>query len=418
VRLDDQDKRLLNGAQGEASHFAMRIIVDYGEAVGAQRLIPITRAHIDSCLYLGQSSLDFAARLLSGGATVVVPTTLNVGAVDLLHPELNRGTRKSVEDGRRLMEAYERMGCRPTWTCAPYQLPDRPQFGQHVAWAESNAIVFINSVVGARTARYGDFIDICAAITGRVPEHGLHILENRRGEVVFDVSGLERQWFTAEILWPLLGFVLGRHSGNRIPIVIGLSDASEDALKALGAAAASSGAVALFHLVGITPEAPTLDAALQGGRPASFIEVTGQMLLEAQEELTTMRGEHFVAVSVGTPHFSLGEFERLVDLVRGRRRHPKIEFYVSAGRDTIREVERRGWKDQLDAFGIDLVTDTCTYLKPIIRRRRGLVMTNSAKWAYYAPGNLGYEVVFGSLADCVGSAEAGEVRVTGPKADG
>ncbi len=145
----------------------------------------VTRAHIDSCLYHGQVGLDFAERLLAGGASVTVPATLNVSSLDLLHPELVLLDDETRGRARRLMDAYVAMGCRPTWTCAPYQLPDRPAFGEHVAWAESNAIVFANSVLGARTNRYGDFIDICAAVTGRVPDHGLHTDEGRRATARF-----------------------------------------------------------------------------------------------------------------------------------------------------------------------------------------------------------------------------------------
>ena len=152
--LTERERAMISGADGDGVRFAMRIMIQFATAVGAMRLLPISRAHIDSCLYHGQSGLDFAWKLVEGGAKVAVPTTLNVGAVDLLHPELNRGDRTSIKNGQDLMDAYKRMGCRATWTCAPYQLADRPSFGEQVAWAESNAIVFINSVVGARTSRY------------------------------------------------------------------------------------------------------------------------------------------------------------------------------------------------------------------------------------------------------------------------
>src|ERR1700674_928582 len=410
MELTAEETDVLGGAHGAPAKFAMEIVTNYGRAMGASRLMEITRAHIDSCLFHGQSGLDFAERLLYGGAQVRVPPTLNVGAVDLLHPELNRSDPASIESGRRLMSAYQSMGCRPTWTCAPYQLKDRPVFGEQIAWAESNAIVFVNSVLGARTDRYGDFIDICAAITGKVPEHGLHISENRRGEIVFDVSGLPASLSTSELLWPLLGLVVGRLTGNRIPVIVGAANnPDEDALKAFGAAAASSGAVALFHVVGVTPEAQTLDQALQGTRARETILITASMLREAQSELTSSQTGRLVAVSVGTPHFSLQEFERLIALIDGKRRDADVDFYVSAARETILQVEERGWNRLLDDFGIDLVADTCTYLKPILRRTDGLVMTNSAKWAYYAPGNLGYDVVFATLDDCVASAVAGRV---------
>ncbi len=169
----------------QATQMAMRILVTMAGVYGAPHLLDIESAHIDGCLYHGLSGLEFAERLVDGGAQVVVPSTLNVGAVDLLHPEYFQGTAEIAQRAARLMHAYEKMGCRPIYTCAPYQATQRPPFGTQIAWAESNAIVFANSVLGARTNRYGDFIDICAAITGRAPATGLHLSENRRGQYLF-----------------------------------------------------------------------------------------------------------------------------------------------------------------------------------------------------------------------------------------
>ena len=161
----------------------MQLVIAAGKAVGATELLDISGAHIDSCLYHGQASLDFAERLSAAGATVAVPATLNVSSLDLLHPDLYRGDPDTARRARALMDAYVAMGCRPTWTCAPYQLASRPTLGEQVAWGESNAIVFANSVLGARTNRYGDFLDISCAITGRAPATGLHTDEGRLATV-------------------------------------------------------------------------------------------------------------------------------------------------------------------------------------------------------------------------------------------
>src|SRR6266498_4579720 len=156
IELSAADQAMIDGNYGEAARFAMRMVLGQAEVVGAARLIDVTSAHIDGCLYHGQVSIDFADRLIAAGATVRIPSTLNVSALDLLHPDLYRGDPETAREARRLMDLYVQMGCRPTWTCAPYQLADRPQQGEHVAWAESNAIVFANSVLGARTNRYGE----------------------------------------------------------------------------------------------------------------------------------------------------------------------------------------------------------------------------------------------------------------------
>lgn len=398
----------------------MRIVVATAETMGASRLIDIARAHIDGCLYHGPVGLDFAERLMAAGARVSVPTTLNTGSLDLLHPGLVHDTPERTAAAQRLMDAYVQMGCRPTWTCAPYQLPDRPAFGEHVAWAESSAIVFANSVLGARTDRYGDFIDICAAITGRVPDAGLHRDDERAAEVVFTLSGVSDRLLDEDVLYPVLGDLLGREAGSAVAAIVGLPpDTGEDRLKALGAAAASSGAVALFHVVGVTPEAPTLQAALRGRTPAREVAVTPARLREEGDRLSTTSRADLSAVSLGTPHFSLAEFESLVPLLDANPPHRGIEFLISTRRDVLPELERLGWLGVLERAGVRLVTDTCTYITPIIRGTAGPVMTNSAKWAWYAPANIGVEVVFGSLEECVRSAALGRVwRDDGLWADG
>ena len=389
----------------------MRLILRAAESTGADRLIDITGAHVDSCLYHGEASLDFAARLVDGGARVSVPTTLNVGAVDMLHPDLNRGDPAVIARGRLLMDRYRALGARPTYTCAPYQLSDaRPLFGEQVAWGESNAIAFCNSVLGARTNRYGDFLDVAAAITGRVPDAGLHRTDARRATLVLrlaaDVPAALRDDAT---LAPVLGLVLGRRAGSAVAAIDGFPPGmDEDRLKAIAAAAASSGAVAMFHVVGSTPEAPTLEAATQGGdSPAE--EVTLAELRAARDQLTTTASERLVAVSVGTPHASFSELARYAALLDGRRVHPDVECLISTGREVLAEADAAGVVDRLRAAGVELLVDTCSYVVPILRQAEGPVMTNSAKWAYYAPGNIGARVVFGSTEECVASAVAGRV---------
>jgi predicted aconitase len=410
LRLSAEDRAMLDGEHGEAARFAMRIIAGQARAVGAEQLVDVTSAHIDSCLYHGQVSVDFAERLVAGEATVRVPSTLNVGALDLIHPHLYRGDSETARKARRLMDLYVQMGCSPTWTCAPYQLASRPRRGENVAWAESNAIVFANSVLGARTERYGDFIDICAAVAGRVPDAGLHRAKNRRGEILFKLVNVPDRLLREDVLYPVLGHVIGARAGTLIPVVEGLSaDTSEDQLKALGAAAASSGAVALFHAVGITPEASTAQDAFGGTEPQATVKVTPDMLRHAVDELSTTGRGPITAVSLGTPHLSIAEFERLLPLLDGARFHPAVRLYISTGRDTLTEIQRRGWLSDIESTGATLVTDTCTYVTPILDPGPQVVMTNSGKWAYYAPGNIGAEVVFGSTLECVRSAIQGAV---------
>ena len=404
---------MLAGGQGEAVQLAMRIIVAMARVSGAERLLSISGAHIDGCLYHGPVGLDFAERLADAGGQVTVPTTLNVSALDLLHPERIQLDTDTRDWARRLMAAYEQMGCQPTWTCAPYQLPHRPGLGEHVAWAESNAIVFANSVLGARTERYGDFMDICAALTGRVPDAGLHRDDNRRARIVMRLRDLADGQALPDELYGVIGHVIGQESGSKVPAIVGLPpETSEDQLKALGAAAASSGAVAMFHAVGVTPEAATLEIAL-GGEPADgTVDITSQRLRKAWDELSTTDGSGtpLAAVSVGTPHFSFDQLLRLEQLIGDRQVDARVEMYASTGRHTLARLIDAGIADRLARARIQLIADTCTYVTSILRSPRGsTVMTDSAKWAWYAPGNLGVEVVYGSLEDCVESAVSGRV---------
>jgi predicted aconitase len=410
-RLSSSDQALLNGEHGEAAAFAMRMLVAFAEAVGAPSLLDISGAHIDGCLYHGQVNLDFVERMLAGGGRVRVPTTLNVGAVDLIHPDLVRLANPERTLARRLMRAHEELGCIPSFTCAPYQTRHRPSFGQQIAWGESNAIVFANSVIGARTNRYGDFIDLCCAITGRAPAWGLHLDQHRRGEVLFRLKGFPDSLEPSDSLYVGVGLIVGAESGERVPVIEGLpARTSEDGLKALGAAAATSGAVALFHAVGITPEAPTRDIALGGAAPAETIEIRPDDVARALGRLARVPdGTAVTAVCLGTPHFSPAEWERLLASLRQAAAEPAVPIYVNTDRATLATLEAAGRLEELRHRRVTVVTDTCTYLTPILERLDGTVMTNSGKWAHYGPGNLGVQVAFGDLEDCVASAMAGSI---------
>lgn len=415
LRLSGRDEAMLAGEMGEATQMAMRILVAMASVYDAESLLDIESAHIDGCLYHGYSGLEFAERLVAGGARVAVPTTLNVGAMDLIQPELFRGTEEFGQLATRLMQAYEAMGCRPTFTCAPYQAMHRPPLGAQIAWAESNAIVFANSVLGARTNRYGDFIDICCAITGRAPAVGLHLPENRAGQILFRLKDIPTHLLEQDVLFPVLGYWLGVQTGTKIPVIEGLlPHTTEDQLKALGATAASSGGVALFHAVGVTPEAPTLEAAFQGHTPEMIIEVTLEALKETRDILSTADGGPIDVVALGSPHFSLEEFTQLLPLVERFPPRPDIEFIVCTHRVILALLERRGWVERLRAAGIEIIVDTCVLGTPLLKTQDGVLMTSSGKFAHYSPGSISRDVVYGSLEECVRSAAAGEVwRNTG-----
>ncbi len=447
--LTPHDQAMLAGEEGPAVEMAMRILVRMMPVFGATRLMDVSAAHIDSSVYMGPATMEYAERLAELGACVRVPSTLNVAGVDE-HGWSEWSVPSGVADGAiRQMRAYEKMGCIQTWTCAPYQTEHRPVFGQQIAAGESNAICFFNSVIGARTARYPDLLDICAAITGRVPAAGLHLDSGRHGTLRVDLVGVPRRVQESDAFWPVLGILLGKLSGDGVPVVTGIEvKPSDDDQKAVCAGAASSGAVALYHMVGITPEAPTEEAAF-GGRPAPKVVTVGMEEMRAVwramsasrpddggsgvipagssgaiEPLRSAPGSRgdgatdsapaegpgaLDMVLLGSPHFSFDEFRRLAKLVAGRKRNPDVQFLITCSRSVRMLVEHGGLLEPIASFGARITVDTCPLTSPMLSKRIGTIMTNSAKYSYYSPGLLGTGVVYGSLEDCVESAVRGRV---------
>lgn len=410
LRLSDTDQAMLAGVHGPATRLAAKILTRMAEIGGAGELLSVEGAHIDSALYLGDATLEFAERLAALGGRVTVPASLNVSGLDEHHWGEWSVPPDWAAKAARQMAAYRAMGCEPTWTCAPYQTKHRPRFGQQLAWGESNAICFANSVIGARTERYPDLLDICAAIAGRVPAVGLHLTENRRGQDVIDLVDLPRSWQEEDAFYPVLGHVIGKAVQDRIPVVRGLEVApTEDQLKALCAAAASSGAVALLHVVGVTPEAATCADALQGYQPERTISVDRTAFRAGWRELTTAPDDRLDMVVLGSPHFSLAEFRRLAPLLAGRHRHADVEFVVTSSRIMMLLARQDGLLEALEAFGARVAVDSCILTMPMLESKTKRLMTNSAKYAYYSPGLLGTSVAFGTLAACVESAVQGRV---------
>jgi len=414
VTLSEKDKRMLDGEHGEATQLAMSILVRMAEVYGATEMMDVSQTHIDGCGLLSESGLEFAETLAAHGGRVSIPTTLNMIPLDLQNWRKFGIPEDFAAKAIRLAKAYTDMGCIPTWTCAPYQGYLTPRFGQQIAWAESNAIVYANSVLGARTNRYGDFIDICAAITGRVPRCGLHLKPNRKGQLLLRLVDIEPAILREDTLYPVLGHLLGSLAQDKIPVIEGLpAEATSDQLKALGAAAASSGAVALFHAIGVTPEANTLEEAFQGDAPERIIDVHLSDLLAARRDLSTAEeGAKLDWVVLGCPHFSYAEFEQLAELIRLNKAqsvHPDVKFIVTSNQTSYSLLQRSNLIDELRDFGVRITLDTCVFLTPLIPPDAKVLMTNSGKCAYYAPGELGLQVAFGSMADCVRSAVEGYV---------
>jgi predicted aconitase len=405
--LDASDRAMLSGECGPAMAFAMRLVLQAARIMGATSLVPVTFAHIDACFYNGQAHIDFANYLLEHGAVFAVPSWTNNGVVSLTHTELYAGhhDQEMVQGATELMRLYEELGCKPTWTCAPYQLPDQPSQGDHIVVGESNAVTFYNSVLGARTNKYGDYLDVACALVGKAPFAGLHTDEGRMASIGFTVEQIPEQLAADGIFFHLVGHHVGRIAGRKVPVISGLPAATrEDDLKAISTAVAASGGVELWHGVGLTPEAPDLAAVFRGGEMRA---VTVDDLRLAQRELSLGRDGPLDLVALGTPHFSAAEFRDLIALLDGRK--AKTQLIVTTSRFVMGYLAHTGWAQALAQSGVQVVGDICSYYAPGIKQAKGRAMTNSAKWAYYAPGMLPVEVFFGSLKECVESAVRGEV---------
>lgn len=413
MQLNTLDQDRLHGKLGKAMQFAMETIVSAARIDQVDTLVDISFAHIDACFYNGRAHLDFVNYMLEHGATLAVPSWTNNGLVALNDLSVRDPlASREMDEARQLMQAYVKLGCNPVWTCAPYQLPGRPELGAHIVGSESNAVSFYNSVIGARTNTYGDYLDVCAAIVGRVPFSKLHRDEARAAQLLFDVSSIAQPIRNNDLFYHLLGHAIGRKCDNRVPAILGLADdCSEDDLKAISAAASSSGSVPLFHAIGITPEAATLEIAFQGSRVQQTIELNVDDLRQARAELGQNSEQKLAGIALGTPHFSYTEFERLVQLLDGRGLHAGLVCYLTTSRHVFQQAQQQGWTDTLQQAGIKIITDTCTYFSPVVNGLQGKIMTNSAKWAYYAPGMLPVDALIGSLRECVESAVSGDVML-------
>ncbi len=408
LTLSAGDRAILAGEQGRAAQVAMQLVLRMAELQGARELLDVTQAHIDGCIYTGPACLRFAQQLLDWDAKVCVPTTLNSISVDQRQWRALGIDPAFGEPASALGEVYMAMGAALSYTCAPYLLDSAPKAGEQIVWAESNAVVYANSVLGARTLKYPDYLDICIALTGRAPRSGSHLDEGRHASLLIEVEAPQQ---ADDSFWPLLGYHVGLLAGSDIPLLCGLerSAADSDALKAFGAAFATTSAAPMFHIAGITPEAPDVASALGGKAPSKHLRVSIADLLGSWWELNSAESTRVELVALGNPHFSAGELAVLAQLCEGRSIHPETALVVTCGRAIHQQAAQAGHVATLERFGVRLVTDTCWCMlgEPVVPPGSRTLMTNSGKYAHYAPGLVGRQVHFGNLAACVEAACTG-----------
>jgi len=410
LQLTGEEQAMLRGDHGPAVRRAIEIVVALGRIYGASHLVPITSVQVAGVSYknLGEAGLAFLREWAAKGARVRVPTTLNPAGLDLQRWKELGFSLAFAQRQQHVIDAYAAMGVTPTCTCTPYLVGNRPQPGDHIAWAESSAVSFANSVLGARTNREGGPSALAAAICGRTAAYGLHLEENRRAQCVVEVQCPLRTISD----WSALGYVVGRRVQNQVPYIClchgggnaGLTESVQarysllDCLKSLGAAMAASGAVALYYVEGRTPGA---DPAVIVPKP-TIIAVHD--LDEGYAELDAACGsDQLDLVSIGCPHASVDEIREIADMVKGRRVRTAL-WVTTAAQTRARAAPEVA---HIEAAGGRVVADTCMVVAPVREVGFRCMATNSAKMAFYTPSHSGLGVRFGSLETCIKAALAG-----------
>ncbi|MFT7286889.1 MAG: putative aconitase/putative aconitase with swiveling domain [Halieaceae bacterium] len=407
--LSDADRRRLEGRDGPALKVAMEVLCLMAAAQGASGFVDVSRAHIDGCILAHDANLDFAEKMQGMGARTCIPTTINAISVDRENWQSQGVAAEFGDKASRLADAYVNMGALPTFTCAPYLLDDAPVLGEAIGWSESNAVVYANSVLGARTMKHPDYLDLFIAMTGRAPRTGVYLAENRRPGCEIHVVLPET---FDDALWPMLGWLVGRRSPGHIPLLSGLEAArpTEDDLKALCAAFGTTSAAPMLHVKGHTPE-----GHLVPRRDAQKRQITPADLAQVWRDFNTA-GDTVDLVAIGSPHASLSECRSLAELVHGHRCHAATETIVTVGRQVFSAAQTAGIIERLQQSGVKVIPDICwcSITEPIFPRKAQVLMTNSGKYSHYATALTGCDVRFGSLEDCARTALSGRASTELP----
>jgi predicted aconitase len=432
--MTEEESHMLESAANEAERMALRVLIRYAKITASSplstRYIYVAKAHIDGCTYIGPGGLELVQQLVKAGGQVKVPTTLNSVSADR-----SRWQALGVPADRALAsiavgDAYLALGaCHHSFTCAPYLLSDPPQLGQDIVWGESNAVVYANTVLGAKTEKYADYLDICCAIVGKVPAAGVHLAENRLPRIVLDATDLLQQlWIELnesrediEILFPVLGHLCGSLSDGHVPILLGFNQGwaqfvTPDHLKSFCAAYGTTGTSPLIHIAGITPEAKdgtTVDSLVANcDRPTRAITMLD--LRSTFDALDSSETNKVDLVALGNPHLSLTECEHLANLVDASQKdskRAKARIMACMSRALYEEADKMGYVSRIESFGVEFVNDTCWCMlldAPIIPQKLdSVIMTNSGKYAHYGPGLTQKKFRFGSMQECVKAAATG-----------
>jgi len=375
--LTPDEQELLAGAMGPATRKAMQILTALGQIYGAERMIPISSVQVSGVSYdnLGEAGLSWLAEMADGGGKAQVLTTLNPAGMDIENYQPLGISEEFAENQRRVLAAFEKMGVVTTCSCTPYLFGNLPGFGEHIAWAESSAVCFANAILGARTNREGGPSALAAALTGRTPAYGYHLDEHRYPTIHIKLQATLKDNPDFGALGKAIGDQIQSSHATRVPYITGIESASLENLKSFCASIATYGGVALFHIPGITPESSHFNP------PQDHLTITQRQLNAARDSLTSAAAEEVDFVSLGCPHLTLREIQRIAELIQGKR--VTKTFWITTSRPVKGMADRMGYTEIIEAAGAQFATDTCCVVAPIKGRFHALA-TDSAKACYYA----------------------------------
>lgn len=384
--LTNEEEKILDGDEGEVKERLFRLLVRLGDIYGADKMIPVGSVQVAGVSYksISDPGIDFLEDMESKGAKVKVLTYLNPAGMDLENWEKIGFPKDFAKNQLRIMNAFKNMGIVITSTCTPYLAGNLPRFREHIAWSESSAVSFSNSVIGARTNREGGPSALAAAICGRTPNYGLHLWEKRQPNIKIKVDA--ELDFNAD--FGALGYFVGKQVKNKIPYFTRIENANTDQLKALGAAMAASGAVALYHVEGLTPEADLVEK-----NDLETMNVGKRELDETYKKLNS--GKDPDVVILGCPHASLREISTLSDKLKDK--HLKKPIWICTSRMMKEAADRMGFTEIIENAGGYVVADTCMVVSPIEKMGYKTTGVNSGKAANYLPGFCKQEVVFANI---------------------
>lgn len=388
--LTVEEEQMIAGEYGHAVQKSMEILVALGDIYNAQRLVDITSAQISGVSYktIGDAGLEFLEDM-AVDATVLVPSTLNPAGIDLQRRDLGF-SEEFRKRQLKIIDAYRSMNITTTCTCTPYLIGNVPVKGDHVAWSESSAVAYVNSVVGARSNREGGPGALSAAICGKTPEYGYHLDEERKADLIIDleteINGID---------FGAVGYLVGKTVGDGVPYFKFKNRPNLDNLKSMGAALASSGAVALYHVENLTPE---YKEALQGLEIPEKISVDRSDIDEAKAKLSTKSGKPDL-ICLGCPHASIEEIKAVAEIIAGK--HLKNELWVCTSISVKAAADRMGYTDIIEKAGGKLVCDTCMVVAPIEELDFQVIGVDSAKAANYVPSMCGLDVIFDDLKNLI-----------------